>query len=212
MNCTTGSFSRSFPSSTSFITLVVVATTFVNEARSKIVSSVIGSGAGAMARFPNTPEYTTASPRPTRITAPGSWRALIASPTTSAIAPNRDAAAPWSASSATLTAENPNASPSSLTAITDDKGRFSIIGMRSGQWTFTATMQGFQPEVGKMPVQTIGTPNPPITFTLKKGGGTTGGGALAGVNAKELQGELGAADQLYNAGQYDQALAAYKAV
>ena len=42
---------------------------------------------------------------------------------------------------ATVTAENPSASPSSFTAITDDKGRFSIIGMRSGQWTFTATMQ-----------------------------------------------------------------------
>ena len=41
------------PSSTSFITLVVVATTLVSEARSKIVSSVIGSGAGATARRPN---------------------------------------------------------------------------------------------------------------------------------------------------------------
>ena len=113
---------------------------------------------------------------------------------------------------ATVTAENPSASPSSFTAITDDKGRFSIIGMRSGQWTFTATMQGFAPESGKLNVQTIGAPNPPIAFTLKKGAGPTGGGALAGVNAKELQGELAAADQLYNAGQYDQAIAAYKAV
>src|SRR5436190_10506969 len=113
---------------------------------------------------------------------------------------------------ATVTAENPSASPSSFTAITDDKGRFSIIGLRSGQWTFTATMQGFAPEAGKLNVQTIGAPNPPISFTLKKGSAPTGGGALAGVNAKELQGELAAADQLYNAGQYDQAIAAYKAV
>ena len=51
-NCDTGSFSRIRPSSTSFITLVVVATTLVSEARSKIVSSVIGSGAGATARRP----------------------------------------------------------------------------------------------------------------------------------------------------------------
>ena len=47
MYCATGSFSRMRPSSTSFITLVVVATTLVSEARSKMVSSVIGSGAGA---------------------------------------------------------------------------------------------------------------------------------------------------------------------
>jgi tetratricopeptide (TPR) repeat protein len=113
---------------------------------------------------------------------------------------------------ATITAENPNASPSSFTAITDEKGRFSIIGMRSGSWTFTATMQGYAPESGKLNVQTIGSPNPPIAFTLKKGGGGGGGGALAGVNAKELQGELAAADQLYNAQQWDPAIAAYKAI
>src|SRR5437763_12135948 len=71
---------------------------------------------------------------------------------------------------ATVTAENPNASPSSFTAVTDDKGRFSIIGMKSGVWTFTATAQGFAPQSGKMPVATIGTPNPPLTFTMKKGG------------------------------------------
>src|SRR5207237_4110282 len=88
---------------------------------------------------------------------------------------------------ATITAENPSASPSSFTATTDDKGRFSIIGLRTGQWTFTATMQGYAPETGKMPVQTIGSPNPPITFTLKKGGAAVAGGAMAGVNSKELQ-------------------------
>ena len=37
---------------------------------------------------------------------------------------------------ATITAENPAASPSSFTATTDDKGRFSIIGLKSGQWSF----------------------------------------------------------------------------
>ena len=36
---------------------------------------------------------------------------------------------------ATITAENPAASPSSFTATTDDKGRFSIIGLRGGTWT-----------------------------------------------------------------------------
>ena len=43
---------RIFPSSTSAITLVAVATTFVREARSKTVSSVIGSRAGRTARWP----------------------------------------------------------------------------------------------------------------------------------------------------------------
>src|SRR5215470_11610861 len=44
MNCDTGSLNRIRPSSTSRMTLVVVATTLVSDARSKIVSSVIASG------------------------------------------------------------------------------------------------------------------------------------------------------------------------
>src|SRR5215813_14402986 len=59
---------------------------------------------------------------------------------------------------ASITAENPNASPSSFTATTDDKGRFSIIGLRTGAWTFTAQAPGFSPESGRLNVQTIGAP------------------------------------------------------
>jgi Flp pilus assembly protein TadD len=112
---------------------------------------------------------------------------------------------------ATVTAENPNASPSSFTATTDDKGRFSIIGLRSGQWTFTAQAPGFAPEAGKLNVQTIGAPNPPLTFTLRKGGGAPGG-ALGGAAAKDLQADLAAADQLFNAQKWDESIAAYKAI
>lgn len=113
---------------------------------------------------------------------------------------------------ATITAENPNASPSSFTATTDDKGRFSIIGLKSGQWTFTAQAPGFGPETGKLAVQTIGQPNPPLTFTLKKGGGAGGAGALGGLAAKDLQAELAAADALYNGQKWDEAVAAYRAI
>src|SRR6185437_1566313 len=67
---------------------------------------------------------------------------------------------------ATITAENPNASPNSFTATTDDKGRFSIIGLRTGPWSFTAQAPGYAPEATRLNVQTIGSPNPPLTFTL----------------------------------------------
>ncbi len=43
---------RILPCSKSFISAGVVATTFVSEAMSKIVSSVIGSRAGTIARSP----------------------------------------------------------------------------------------------------------------------------------------------------------------
>lgn len=111
---------------------------------------------------------------------------------------------------ATVVADNPQSSPSSFTATTDDKGRFSIIGLRSGTWKITASAPGFNPSGGSVPVRTIGAPNPPVDIVLQPGGGPTG--ALAGVNAKELQGELAKAEELMNQQQYDAAIAAYNAI
>jgi tetratricopeptide (TPR) repeat protein len=113
---------------------------------------------------------------------------------------------------ATVTAENPNASPSSFTATTDDKGRFSIIGLKTGQWNFTALAPGFAPETGKLPVATIGAPNPPLQFTLKKGGAAAPGSALGGMAAKDLQADLAAADLLYNSQKWDESITAYRAI
>jgi tetratricopeptide (TPR) repeat protein len=112
---------------------------------------------------------------------------------------------------ATVLAENPSSSPSSFTATTDDRGRFSIIGLRSGNWKFTASAPGFQPTSGSLNVRTIGAPNPPLEFTLTPGA-TGPAGALAGVNTKELQDELQKAEDMMTAQQYDQAIAAYQAI
>jgi Flp pilus assembly protein TadD len=112
---------------------------------------------------------------------------------------------------ATVTAENPNASPSSFTATTDDKGRFSIIGLKSGQWSFSAQAPGFAPEAGRLNVSTIGAPNPPLTFTMKKGGAGPSS-ALGSTAAKDLQADLQNADLLYNSQKYDESIAAYRQI
>ena len=112
---------------------------------------------------------------------------------------------------ATVTAENPQASPSTFTATTDDKGRYSIIGLRSGTWKITASAPGFTPSGGSVPIRTIGAPNPPVDIVLAPGA-TGPAGALAGVNTKELQGELQKAEDLMNQQQYDAAIAAYQEV
>ena len=70
---------------------------------------------------------------------------------------------------ATVTAENPNIGPTTYTATTDDKGRFTIIGLRAGQWRFTAYSPGHAGDVGEMSVR-FGSPNPPVSFTLRKNG------------------------------------------
>ena len=112
---------------------------------------------------------------------------------------------------ATVLAENPSASPSSFTATTDDKGRYSIIGLKSGGWKITASAPGFMPSSGQVPIRTIGAPMPPVDFILAPGAaGPTG--ALAGVNTKDLQIELQKAEDLINSQQYDAAIAAYQAI
>jgi tetratricopeptide (TPR) repeat protein len=108
---------------------------------------------------------------------------------------------------ATVKAQNPNASPSEFTATTDDKGRWSIIGMRSGAWKFTAEAPGFQAQSGTANVRTIGAPNPPLEFTLAAGVPA----GPAGLS-KEIQAELKAADDLRNSGQFDQAITAYQGI
>ena len=50
---------------------------------------------------------------------------------------------------ATVTAEN-EAIGQTFTATTDDKGRFNMIGLRSGEWRFIAQAPGFSPEVWKL--------------------------------------------------------------
>lgn len=112
---------------------------------------------------------------------------------------------------ATVVAENPNSSPSSFTATTDDRGRFSIIGLRSGNWKITASAPGFTPGGGSLAVRTIGAPNPPVDIVLAPGAAAPTG-ALAGVNTKELQADLAKAEELLNQRQYDAAIAAYQAI
>src|SRR5262245_49750291 len=110
---------------------------------------------------------------------------------------------------ATVTADNQNIGQS-LTATTDDKGRFTMIGLRAGTWRFYAQAPGFSPDAGDMPVR-MGAPNPPIQFLLKKTGNANFG-ALGGITSKELQSELAAADALFKQSRWDDAIAAYRTV
>lgn len=110
---------------------------------------------------------------------------------------------------ATITAEN-QAIGQSFTATTDDKGRFNMIGLRSGEWRFIAQAPGFSPEGGMVAVRSGGQ-NFPLTFELKHSG-VAFFGALGGIMSKDLQADLSAADALYNQKKWDEAIGAYRAV
>src|SRR5207237_10562945 len=73
MYLATGSFNRTWPRSISCMIAVVVATTLVREARSKMVSSVMVSRRGSRDRLPNALRYITCPLCHTINTAPGIW-------------------------------------------------------------------------------------------------------------------------------------------
>lgn len=112
---------------------------------------------------------------------------------------------------ATVVAENPASAPSSFTATTDDRGRYSMIGLKAGSWRVTASAPGFEAASGNVPIKTLGTPMPPVDFTLNPGA-SGGPAALAGVNTKELQAELAKADAMVAAKDYAGAIGIYEAM
>jgi len=112
--------------------------------------------------------------------------------------------------SATIIAENPDASPASFTATTDDKGRFGIIGLRSGVWQLRASAPGYASDGGELNVRTMPTVTPPVTFTLQKL--IVPPSALGTTAPRDLQAALANADGLFNNQRWDEAIVAYNAI
>ena len=111
---------------------------------------------------------------------------------------------------ATIIAENPDASPTSFTATSDEKGRFGIIGLRRGVWSMRANAPGYSSDGGELNVRTLPAVTPPITFTLQKL--LAPPSALGTTAPKDLQAALANADALYNNQRWDDAIVAYTAI
>jgi len=110
---------------------------------------------------------------------------------------------------ATLSLENPDAIPRNFTATSDDRGRFAVLGLKSGEWSIVAQAPGFQADATRVQVRAT-TPSAPV-FTLRRAPAPPPS-ILGNVGAKDLQNELKAADQQFDAQQWDQAIATYKNV
>lgn len=111
---------------------------------------------------------------------------------------------------AVVTAQNESVG-ASQSASTDDKGRFTIIGLRPGDWTFFAQAPGFAASGGRMNVRAASNLNAPMLFTIRRNG-PGAGGALEKVTAKDLQAQLASADALLGQRKWDEAIAAYRAL
>jgi tetratricopeptide (TPR) repeat protein len=112
---------------------------------------------------------------------------------------------------ATIRGENPDAPLGTLTAATDDKGRFAIIGLARGEWMFTAEAPGFQPQFTELNIVRTGTPLPPLVFSLPKAIVRPPAG-VEGVTAKDLQQQLESADTLFRQQKFDDAVGIYRAI
>ena len=105
----------------------------------------------------------------------------------------------------TVRATNKDAYPSQITSTTDDKGRWAMIGLRTGTWTFVVEAPGYTKQEAQWPVRVAGTA--PMHFVLARDLGP-----IPGALAKNIQQQLAAANALRDKGQLDQALAAYEQI
>jgi hypothetical protein len=103
---------------------------------------------------------------------------------------------------AIIRAVNQNAHPSQITASTDSKGRWAMIGLQSGQWTFMVEAPGFVAAKADTPIRVAGSP--PMTFTLARDPGP-----LPGALEKNIQQLIADGNTLRDQGRLDQAIAVY---
>lgn len=106
---------------------------------------------------------------------------------------------------ATIRATNPDAIPSQIVSTSDDKGRWAMIGLRTGTWTFVVEAPGFVTAEAPAPVRVAGTA--PMTFTLARDPGP-----IPGALPTNIQAQLTAANMMRDQGRLDQAITAYREI
>ena len=96
-------------------------------------------------------------------------------------------------------------------ALTDDDGRFSLIGFSSGQWQVYVKAEGYQDDLGNVNVTQSTTPA--VDFRLNRVRHALvqalGEDAMEGLDPDEIEAELEAADAAFNAEDWDAAIAGY---
>lgn len=112
---------------------------------------------------------------------------------------------------ATVTAENENYFPKSLTSATDAKGRFSILGLRTATYKLTVRAEGYETAAISFPVR-MAQPNPPIDLRLVRKLAPGPPPLLANIDSAKLQKDLDSAAELAGGGKTDEAIAAYKRI
>ena len=110
--------------------------------------------------------------------------------------------------------ENPVGIPPRFEQLTDDRGRFTMIGLASGNWTLTIEAEGHHPLSQIVRVQQGGNPpfdavieriKHPLELALSES-------ALEGLDPAAIQAETEAGDAAYNDQQWEEAITQYRSV
>ena len=112
---------------------------------------------------------------------------------------------------ATVTAENLT-SATTETSTTNNSGRFSFIGLRAGQWLVVIQADGFEPVQNLADVVRTSTS---VQFTMETdrfNPPAPAAGVLAGLTTNELVESLEEAEELFDRGEYDAAIDAYRSI
>ena len=116
-------------------------------------------------------------------------------------------------SGATVTVES-FTSPNSRTVTTNRSGRFSFIGLSRGEWLFIIQADGFERVQGSANVSGGNSPMR-VQFTMEADRFNPlapAAGVLAGLTARELIESLEQAEELFDRGEYDAAIDAYRSI
>jgi hypothetical protein len=103
---------------------------------------------------------------------------------------------------ATIRAVNPDAIPSQIVSTSDDRGRWAMIGLRTGTWEFIVEAPGFVTVKASAGVRVAASP--PLAFVLARDPGP-----IPGALPTNIQAQITAAHMMRDQGRLDQAIAAY---
>ena len=106
---------------------------------------------------------------------------------------------------ATIRALNPEAYPAEITSTSDSKGRWAMVGLRTGTWRFVVDAPGYFRSEGTAPVRVAAAP--PIQFTLAKDPGP-----IPGALTQNIVQQINQATALRDKGYHDMALSAFEEI